>query len=168
MTRPKLLILGHARHGKDTVAEMLRDDYGFDFMSSSEFVGREVMWGNWGKYNYDSFKEMFADRSNHRAVWHDLIAEYNTPDKTKTAATMLSRGYDMYVGMRAKEEVDACIKAELFDLIVWVDRSGHLPHEDKSSMSIPHLYKADWIIDNNDNLDELKIRVKSFVRNCKL
>jgi len=31
----KLMIMDHARHGKDTVCEILRDTYGFTFESSS-------------------------------------------------------------------------------------------------------------------------------------
>jgi hypothetical protein len=34
MTKPKLLVIGHGRHGKDTVCEMLRDHYGYTFESS--------------------------------------------------------------------------------------------------------------------------------------
>ena len=29
--KPKLLVIGHARHGKDTVSELLRDRHGFSF-----------------------------------------------------------------------------------------------------------------------------------------
>ena len=39
MANPKLLIIGHARHGKDTVAEILRDTHGYDFVSSSGMRG---------------------------------------------------------------------------------------------------------------------------------
>ena len=33
---PRLLILGHCRHGKDTLAEILRDEFGMTFESSSQ------------------------------------------------------------------------------------------------------------------------------------
>jgi hypothetical protein len=32
----KLLIIGNARHGKDTLAELLNEYYGLKFMSSSQ------------------------------------------------------------------------------------------------------------------------------------
>ena len=35
--KPKVLVLGYGRHGKDTVCEMLEQDYGFQFTSSSMF-----------------------------------------------------------------------------------------------------------------------------------
>jgi hypothetical protein len=62
LERPRLLILGYARHGKDTVAEMLHRKHGFRFISSSEFVGREIIWEVWGKLHYPTFEAMFEDR----------------------------------------------------------------------------------------------------------
>ena len=34
----KILILGTARHGKDTLAELLNEDFGMTFKSSSEMA----------------------------------------------------------------------------------------------------------------------------------
>ena len=121
--RPKLLIIGHARHGKDTVGEILADEYGYRFTSSSHFCGVETIWPNWGCAVYPDFDAMFADRVNHRKLWGDMISAYNTPDKTKTAATMIERGYDLYVGMRRRDELEACRAAGVFDYVLWVDRS---------------------------------------------
>ena len=163
MSRPKLLIIGHARHGKDTVAEMLRDSHGYKFVSSSIFVGQEVLWDNWGVAVYATFEEMFEDRVNHRKLWADMITAYNTPDPTKTAATMLARGFDMYVGMRRRAELDACKKAGLFDYIVWVDRSEHLPDEPYDSMEFVPT-DADAIIDNNGTLEDLALSVEAFAK----
>ena len=107
--KPKLLIIGHGRHGKDTVAEMIRDLMGLAFTTSSMFVAEEMIWNAWGKDRYESFEAMYDDRANNRKTWADLISAYNTPDKTKTAATMLSRGFDLYVGMRKFDELTACV-----------------------------------------------------------
>ena len=35
MKNKKLLIVGHGRHGKDTMAEILNEHFKFEFMSSS-------------------------------------------------------------------------------------------------------------------------------------
>lgn len=164
----KLLIIGHGRHGKDTVAEILRDEFDYKFTSSSQFVGEECIWDNWGCAVYPNFDAMYDDRSNHRTLWADLISAYNTPDKTKTAATMLSRGFDMYVGMRMRDELEACNAVELFDHVVWVDRSKHLPPEPFASMELVK-EDADIFIDNNGNLDDLKHHVtlvaETFLKN---
>lgn len=152
--KPKLLIIGHARHGKDTFAELLRDKLGLAFTSSSRFVGEECIWPMWGKERYPSFESMFEDRVNNRKVWADLISAYNTPDKTRTARTMLERGYDMYVGMRRMDEFVACAEAKLFDYVIWVDASKRLPPESAESNDmvpgLAHLY-----VDNNGPLESL-------------
>jgi hypothetical protein len=160
--RPKLLILGYARHGKDTVAEMLHRQHGYRFISSSEFVGREIIWEDWGRRRYPTFEAMFEDRVNWREVWMEMIAAYNTPDKTRTARTMLERGHDLYVGMRRMDELEA--SRHLFDYIVWVDRSKHLPNETGSMDITEDNAQWDYKIDNNGTLDELEKTVMDFAR----
>lgn len=154
MTKPKLLIIGHARHGKDTVAEKIRDKMGLGFTSSSLFVANECIWPNWGRERYGTFGEMFADRIYCRKIWADLISAYNTPDKTRTAATMFSRGFDMYVGMRRRDEFTACREAKLFDHVIWVDASKRLPPESADSMELV-ASDADTCVDNNGSMETL-------------
>lgn len=151
----KILILGNARHGKDTVAEILRDKYGYKFDSSSHFVAKEVLWENWGCAVYDTFEEMFEDRVNHRVLWMQMISAYNTPDKTKTASTMISRGLDLYVGMRRQDELDACRDAEIFDKVIWVDASDRKPPEEGSMDITMKSAMPDIVIDNNGTLEQL-------------
>jgi hypothetical protein len=146
--KPKLLIIGHARHGKDTLAEKIRDKMGLAFISSSIFVGQECIWNQWGRRRYTNFDDMFADRVNNRETWANLISVYNTPDKTRTAKTMLDRGFDMYVGMRRLDELVACRNARLFDHVIWVDAIKRLPPESKSSMELTPSC-ADLKCDNN-------------------
>lgn len=161
--RPKLLILGYARHGKDTVGEMLRDDYGFKFTSSSLFVAQEVMWDNWGCAVYDSFDEMFEDRINHRVLWMQMISAYNNPDKTKTAATMVERGFDLYVGMRRLDELEACKAAGIFDHIIWVDASERHPPETGSMDITKENSFPDLVVENNGTLEDLKASIETLV-----
>lgn len=152
--KPRLLIIGHACHGKDTVAEMIRDVMGLKFTSSSVFVGQEAIWPMWGQERYDSFHAMFEDRVNHRGLWFNLITAYNTPDKARTGRTMLEQGFDMYVGMRNVDEYKACIEACLFDEVIWVDRNQYQPPESKSSMTIDSSV-ATIVVNNNKTLEEL-------------
>lgn len=161
---PKLLVIGYARHGKDTVGEMLQSKYGYKFVSSSEFVGREVMWDNWGIAKYNNFEEMFEDRVNHRVLWMEMISAYNTPDKTKTASTMIERGYDMYVGMRRLDELQACQANNVVDYVVWVDRSDILPPETGSMDITLENSGADFIIDNNGSLEDLERNVNELMK----
>jgi len=82
----KILILGHKRHGKDTVAQMISNHTGMTFKSSSEAAAEIFLYDALkDKYGYENPQECVEDRVNHRAEWHDLIAAYNTPDKAKLA-----------------------------------------------------------------------------------
>lgn len=168
----KLLIIGYGRHGKDTVAELLRDNMGYKFISSSEFVGRRCVWpqmqedarDTFGDYPfaYSSFEECFADRANHRPHWADAISAYNTPDKTRTASEMLDMGYDIYVGMRRRNELIPVKEKNIFDEIIWVDRSEHLPPEPETSMDIKPT-DADTILDNNGSMADLILNLQKLM-----
>jgi hypothetical protein len=170
--KPKLLVIGHARHGKDTLAEKICDKMDLVFTSSSVFVGQECVWEQWGRRRvwrqwgrrrYANFNDMFADRVNNRKTWADLISAYNTPDKTKTARTMFERGYDMYAGMRRRDEFNACRDAKLFDRVIWVDALKRLPPESEDSMELS-AHDADLCCDNNGLLKGMDSFVESLQR----
>lgn len=148
MLKPKLLIIGHGRHGKDTVAQLIADKMKLTFSSSSDFVGHKAIWPMWGEERYRSYEAMFADRVNYRSTWGDLIEAYNTPDASRTASEMLAEGNDMYVGMRRVRELNACMEERLFDHVIWVDAGNRLPLEGPGSMELRREH-ANMYIDNN-------------------
>lgn len=155
---PSLLILGNARHGKDTLAELLRDNFGLKFESSSQsaadiFIYDELK----GKYDYSSPEECFEDRVNHRQEWYEMICDYNKDDKARLAKDILKRT-DCYVGMRDRGEIEECLNQELFDLIIWVDASDRLPGEPASSFNIDKTC-ADIVIENNGTYEEFTDKV---------
>jgi thymidylate synthase (FAD) len=158
LRKPRLLIIGHARHGKDTVAEMISEKMGLKFSSSSEFVGRKAIWPMWGQERYNSFEDMFADRVNYRSTWGDLIEAYNTPDASRTAREMIEEGNHMYVGLRRQREFRACVENDLFDHVIWVDASERLAMEPINSMEMERS-NADMYIDNNGPEENLQIAV---------
>lgn len=154
----KFLVIGHARHGKDTFAEILEEVFGLTFKSSSQsaadiFIYNELK----DKYGYKNPIECFEDRVNHRAEWKEMICDYNSPDKAKLAKAILENS-DCYVGMRDKEEIEECLRQNLFDVIIWVDASERLPLEDPSSFNIDKS-DADFIVDNNGTLEEFRRKV---------
>lgn len=155
---PKLLILGHGRHGKDTFAELLRDHFGLVFISSSQAAADIFIYDVLkDKYGYTSSEECFNDRSNHRAEWYELIKDYNEYDRARLAKGILERA-NCYVGMRDRGEIKECINQRLFDLIVWVDASERLPLEPPDSFNID-ITCADIIITNNGTEEEFKEKV---------
>lgn len=131
-----------------------QQNHNYKFMSSSWFVAQEAIWPHWGCAVYPDIHTMFEDRSNHRVLWMQMISAYNTPDKTKTGRTMIERGFDMYVGMRRQDELDACRKTGTFDHYLWVDRSKVLPPE-TGSMDIKYDPSYMVRVDNNGDLDDL-------------
>lgn len=154
----KLLVIGHKRHGKDSFAEILAEQFNFKFKSSSVAASEIFIYDELKKkYNYKTPEECFEDRVNHRAEWYDMICAYNKPDKAKLAKEILEIA-NCYVGMRDRAEIDECVNQKLFDLIIWVDASERLPLEDSDSFKIDKSY-ADIIVDNNDTLEVFKKRV---------
>lgn len=160
-TYPKLLILGSARHGKDTLAEIWRDEFGLTFKSSSQAASDIFLYETLReKYGYKTSEECFEDRVNHRPEWKQLICDYNKDDRAKLAKGILANS-DCYVGMRDKAEIDECMRQGLFDLIIWVDASERLPLESPDSFDIDKSC-AHIIIENNGTFAEFKEKVLLF------
>lgn len=159
MKKPKILILGHKRHGKDTMAEILRDNFDFSFQSSSmaaaEIFLFDMLNGPLWDMNYNTIGECFEDRINHRPLWYHLISAYNSVDKMRLAREILSNN-NCYVGMRNHAELEAA--KGLFDLIIWVDAGERLPLESSSSMT-GVISQADIVIQNNGTLEEFTEKV---------
>lgn len=152
--RKKWAILGHARHGKDTVAELLqRLDPSLRFISSSRFALDKVIWPAIG-HRYATKEECFEDRLNLpvRKEWYDLITAYNTPDRARLASELMEE-HDVYVGLRNREELLECKRQGLFDVILWVDRSIHMPPESEKSCTVLPT-DCDLVIDNNHDLQD--------------
>jgi len=154
----KIMILGVARSGKDSMAEILHEEFGLKYKSSSMaaveiFIFNVLKY----KYKYKTMVECFEDRVNHRAEWHKLKTDYNKDDKAKLAKEILIIS-DCYVGMRDLDELNECKKQNLIDLIIWVDAGDRIPTEDKSSCNIDKTC-ADIIIENDKDYDTFKEKV---------
>ena len=152
----KVLILGHGRHGKDTVAEILEHTHGLTFQSSSRaaceiFIFKELCRSG---FDYEDIEECYNDRHNHRELWKDMITRYNPPeDKAKLCKAIIAKN-DCYVGMRCQMEYEA--SKDLFDVVIWVDALKR--HPEDPTMAI----KRDptmTVIDNNAGIAQLKLNV---------
>ncbi len=155
----KILIIGHARHGKDTVAEFITELCGLTYESSSVAASRIFLYELMKeKYGYATAIECFNDRVNHRQEWYELITEYNKNDKARLAKAIVF-GNDIYVGMRDNEEFEECLKQGVFDLVIGVHNYRE-PDEPKASFNIDFWDKCDIVIPNSTTLDGLKERVK--------
>ena len=158
MKNPKLCILGYKRNGKDHAAEFFRDNFGMSFQSSSQAAAEIFIYDLLkDKYGYTSFQQCFEDRMNHRGEWFDLICEYNKNDPARLAKKILENS-TTYVGMRSSEELDACKKQGIFDLVIWIDAEERVGVEDSNSCTITK-DQADIIIENNGTLYEFEQRL---------
>lgn len=163
MSKLKLMVFGYGRHGKDTVCEILRDDFGYDFMSSSEFAAEKVMFPLLkDKYGYKTVEECFADRHNKerecRKQWYEGIMNYNIPDRTKLAREMYEI-YPIYCGIRNREEFLQMDKEGLYDFSIWVDASERVEFQEDTNSCTVTSDLADFILDNNGSLEDLKKKV---------
>jgi hypothetical protein len=158
----KILIIGHARHGKDTVAGIIGGLTGMRFESSSMAACRIFIFDMLKhKYAYRNVAECFEDRFNHRSEWYELICWYNRNDRARLAKNILAEN-DIYVGMRDREEIRECIKQGVFDVVVGVfDPREELEQSD--SFNIDVWEESDIVIMNNSTLDDLEKRVKLLV-----
>jgi len=154
-----ILIIGHMRHGKTTVAEMLEEEYGLSFKDSSMACAEIFIYDELKeKYGYETFEECYEDRKQHRPEWFKMICDYNEPDKARLGKEILKRA-DMYVGMRSDDELQECKKQNIFDLIVGVYRPN-LPEEPESSFDINMWKHCDVIVPNDGSLKELRKKIK--------
>lgn len=155
-----IYVLGHGRHGKDTVCEMLEKD-GFTFCSSSMFIARTLIYPVIKEqFGYKSYKECFERRHEEglRKIWYDMISEYNIPDGTRLS-TEIFEEYDIYAGMRNIKELNAVKHSPNFKtFVVWVDASDRLGPEPSDSFTITK-EDADYVVDNNGNLTHLRKEV---------
>lgn len=163
MANKKILIIGHGRHGKDTVAELISKNTGLTFKSSSKAAAMlfiyDILKHSEG---YDSFEECYLDRHNKRALWHNMICEYNKEDPSKLAKDILKYN-DMYVGMRSNKELLECKRNNLFDYIIGIF-DPNKPLEKKDSFNIDIWKHSDFIIPTG-NISETKEKVNKI---CKI
>ena len=152
----KILILGNARHGKDTLAELLADRFGMTYKSSSEMAMEIFLFDMLKeKHGYETMQECFEDRVNHRQIWYLSICDYNKDDRARLAKDILE-GHDCYVGMRDLDEFKA--SKDLFDVIIWVDASKRLGTSENTN-KIP-VSEADMVITNDGTFEDFKEKAR--------
>ena len=158
--KPKILILGHGEHGKDTIANIITDLTGLRFESSSRAAAELAVWPKMPQYT--TAQRCFDDRRNHREEWKRLITDYNAPDKSRLCREIISRR-DGYIGMRCPLEYESV--RHLFDFVLWVDASKRKP--DDPTMGI--LRECGMVlIDNNGTPSDTALNVLEWARELGL
>lgn len=150
---PKILVIGHAQHGKDTVCEMLRDKYAFRFTSSSMFCAEHIIMPMFKPGVYATPYDCYKDRSNYRAFWYSAIQRYLSKDAARLGRAIFEQN-DIYCGVRSETELNGIVQARLADHVIWVDASKRKPLESPESCTV-HPLMANIVIDNNGTHEEL-------------
>lgn len=166
--KPKIMVMGYKGHGKDTVCEMLRDNHGYKFESSSYFALHncglyEILKG---RHGYKTAQECYLDRDNHRPEWHQLIKDFNTQDLAKMGR-MIYADNDIYCGIRDDEELGELEYEGLIDFKIWVDSSARgKPSENRDSCKVS-AEDSDIILENFGSLKDLKVTISQIVEDIE-
>ncbi len=176
---PTVLVLGHARHGKDTVADFLLKLTESSYASSSEvaiqlleeqIVERLRLTDN---ELYYQFKEFFVTsglprwraimdfryQKGMREILFDAIREFTKDDPSRLAVEVFASGSAIYVGMRSKVEFEA--SRGLFDYVLGVIRPFMAA---EPTMQIDVQRESDCVLLNDSDLDELARQVYEFAK----
>lgn len=156
----KIMLMGEGDCGKGTLCKFVQKEYGITAKSSSEHACEVFMFDQLkDKYGYKTPQECHADRRNHRTEWYDGIYDFNKEKLTALGEDLYSK-YDIYDGVRHKDEF-AAMKAEgLFDIAIWIDASERTEGESESSMSVT-IDMADIVILNNGTEEEYIPKIKA-------
>lgn len=167
----RLMIVGHGRHGKDTVANILADELNLSFCSSSWYCAKAFVFDALRfAFDYPFISECYEDRNSSqqmRDLWHALITAYNRKDPARLSREIFAEA-DIYVGIRSSAEFQAAKAEGLFDLAIWVQADQRLidNYEAASSFEISR-EDCDIILDNNGTEEDLEERVVRLARVLK-
>ena len=171
MKKNKLIITGHARHGKDTVAELLHKNHGMTYKSPTQFIAEEmIVKRNFGNLGYTNVSDAIKHRGEHREVWFNAFSEYNKDFKGRLVTEILAE-HDVYCGLRCKEELYSACEYLLKEtgvrpIVLWVERNEY-PPEDKSSNTIT-VHDTDYILWNSGTLKDLEEKVEALYKGILL
>lgn len=158
MKSPRVLVLGHGRHGKDQFADFLCQFRGLTKTSSSWEAAHLIYPIMQSMYGYSSVSQCYQDRVNHRHEWKMFICGLNAIDPTVLLRTIYQKS-NVYVGLRSNLEYKAALAKNLVDLIYWVDARPRVDYVDET-LDIQYDPNLMIWIDNNGSLEDLENQAK--------
>ena len=162
--KPKIAILGYSGAGKDTMAELLRDWYGYAYTQATKFILENFLWSEFSLHSkYNTFEEAYEDRINCRQLWYDMICEINKKDPATIANTVYAES-DIYCGIRSWKELEAAY--DTIDRIYWINCGERISVESGSNeIHADLLYKdVKWrdklvILQNHESIMKFKVNI---------
>jgi hypothetical protein len=149
----RLLFVGHSGAGKDTACLYLARATRLRFAgTTSDFLARHVA-ARLGV----SVEQAYRTRHANRNAWHRVGNEIRRRDPGLLVRESLEHG-ELTAGARGIEEVRACRREGLVDLIVWIDNERVRPGP---SLTVGP-GDCDLVIANHGSLDEFHARLHGF------
>lgn len=153
---PKILIVGHGRHGKDEACETLARATGWKNAGTTSLYLAPVVYQHLREIGYaGSPEEAYAQRHQHRDLWRRLGDEYRKDDPARLVKDAFAAG-DITGGCRGLPEIQAVRREGLADLIVWVWRPSE-PKDPTLEFGPEH---ADLIVANVGTLEEFRLKIQ--------
>lgn len=168
--KPRIAILGYSGAGKDTMAEILRDWYGYTYTQATRYILENFLWERYGlKDKYDTQDEAYKDRVNHREEWYNMICDINSLDPATIAKSIFAES-NIYCGIRSFRELDSAFDS--IDKIYWINCGKRIPIETGSMdfrgadlIKDEVIKKKIVIIQNTESLMKFKINIyKQFAK----
>ena len=155
----KLIVNGHAQHGKDTVADMLADRFKLNKLNASMYIAEKVIMPALPNV-YSCVEECYKDRVNWRDLWFQFLRfkVYHHQDFW----VEFMKNSDVFCGHRSIDEFNYMLSA-VECRTVWV-HDPRKPMEAESSNEFQDMDLAyrqhDFVIINDSTLEDLRERVR--------
>jgi len=163
-----LCVIGHGRHGKDTVAEYISELWpGFTYAYGTSWYAKDIVCDKFfagspdlrAAYNTEIF---WQDRHAHRKFWFDTIRDYNATDNGVALYKDCLREQNILTGIRKASELYELKKQGIVDCTLWVERDGW-PLEAIETMELDKC-DADFTIENDGTLVSLREKISRMSR----
>jgi len=145
----KLIINGHAQHGKDFFADRVADMLGLRKLNASMWFAEKVLMPAFPS-EYACVEQAYQDRVNHRSLWYEMMRMGDWQARFMEVS-------DIFCGHRNIEEHQQMVAdTGAFRIWVnWVDK----PHEPAASSQWQNpddiMINHDFIFTHNGHPDEL-------------
>ena len=164
MSKHRLLVIGHGRHGKSSVCDWINHEFGLSYTESSKFCIARLypavadLYPNW--------RAAYEDRhssDDNRKMWEHLIAAYNLRPGP-SLAEQIYKDFDIYCGLRRADEF--LRDRALFDIVIYVDASERVNYVDPT-FGISKM-EADYVVDNNGLEGAYREGLREFLQSQKI
>jgi cytidylate kinase len=155
----RILIVGHSRAGKDTACEHLAKITQLRFAGTTSLYLARYVALRLGVSEQDAYRTRHLNRN----LWNRVGKEIRKQDPALLIRESLANA-DIVGGVRDLEEITACRRNQLVDLIVWIDNNR--VREDSTVKFTAK--ECDVILPNHWTIEEFHGRIERLARFANL